>query len=449
MDKIDILNREKFVEQLVKLTENIANNKKSASFAIDGQWGCGKSFVLDLFEEKLCPEQSVESTDNKYLVIRYNCWKYDYYEEPLVAIVATILEAINKKTMLIYGEGKEKILGILKAVGASFLSISNSAIKTKTGIDFKAAFDVVKTGLETGKESYEKMNAYDGYFGFKQALHSLQQALNELSKEYTIVLLVDELDRCLPEYAIKVLERLHHLNENSRIINVIAIDKTQMINSIRRILGEADIERYLKKFIQFTVKLDLGSISEKIMDKYPGYIAMFDMDKTPFVDSVEEFLQMIFRGIDVREQERLVEKAAIVHTLLYKDKKDYTFMCMELLIVVINSCYGDNTLFTQKLKSLAIAGSNRNELPPFADDFDRKFKQLNSQEIYPTGVYIKDCIGYSPIKSLYSRILCVWHEMFIRNSNRQLVVADSKSRLVLDEHIKDLEDFYETVKLIK
>lgn len=449
MDKIDVLNREKFIEQLVELTENIANNKKSASFAIDGQWGCGKSFVLDLFEEKLSSKQSEESADSQYLVIRYNCWKYDYYEEPLVAIVATILEAINRKTKLIHGEGKEKILGLLKAVGASFLSISNATIKTKTGIDVKAAFDVVKTGLETGKESYEKMNAYDGYFGFKQALHSLQQALNELSKEYTIVLLVDELDRCLPEYAIKVLERLHHLNEDSSIINVIAIDKDQMINSIKQIFGAVDIEKYLKKFIQFTVKLDLGSISENISDKYPEYIAMFDVDKTPFTDSLEEFLQMIFRDIDVREQERLVEKATITHNLLFKDRKDYSFMCMELLIVVINSCYGDNEIFTQKLKSLSTVITNSSKLPPFADDLDRKFKKLESRKISPSGVYVKDYWGYGPIDSLYARILCLWNEIFITNSKYSLMVADANSRLMFDGHIKELELFYGTVKLIK
>ena len=50
MDKLDILNREEFVEKLINLTENISANKTSTSFAIDGVWGCGKSFVLDMFD---------------------------------------------------------------------------------------------------------------------------------------------------------------------------------------------------------------------------------------------------------------------------------------------------------------------------------------------------------------------------------------------------------------
>ena len=70
MDKLDILNRDEFVEQLVRLIENISDNKTSTCFAINGAWGCGKSFVLDMFEEELKPYSE------KYFVVRYNCWKY-------------------------------------------------------------------------------------------------------------------------------------------------------------------------------------------------------------------------------------------------------------------------------------------------------------------------------------------------------------------------------------
>ena len=79
MDKIDILSREKFVKQLITITENIANSKKSTSFAINGIWGSGKSFVLDMFEEELTQIQSEETKSDKYFIIRYNCWEYDYY----------------------------------------------------------------------------------------------------------------------------------------------------------------------------------------------------------------------------------------------------------------------------------------------------------------------------------------------------------------------------------
>ena len=97
MGKIDILNRTEFVDQLIHLIENISDNKAATCFALDGPWGCGKSFVLDMLEEKLDVWQSEETYDNKYFIIRYHSWKYDYYEEPLVALVTTMISAIEQK----------------------------------------------------------------------------------------------------------------------------------------------------------------------------------------------------------------------------------------------------------------------------------------------------------------------------------------------------------------
>ena len=78
METIDILNRKKFIAQLIEITENISKNKKSTSFAIDGPWGCGKSFVLKEFQKQLEPVQSSENYMDKYFVVKYNCWEYDY-----------------------------------------------------------------------------------------------------------------------------------------------------------------------------------------------------------------------------------------------------------------------------------------------------------------------------------------------------------------------------------
>ena len=53
MDRLDILNRDKFVAELLQIVKNISDNKSSTCFALNGDWGSGKSFVLDMFEEKL------------------------------------------------------------------------------------------------------------------------------------------------------------------------------------------------------------------------------------------------------------------------------------------------------------------------------------------------------------------------------------------------------------
>ena len=97
MDKLDILQRDEFVKQLERMIENISENKASTCFAINGKWGCGKTFVLDMLQEKLEVEQNEKIADNKYFIIRYNSWKFDYYEEPVIALVASIVRVIEKK----------------------------------------------------------------------------------------------------------------------------------------------------------------------------------------------------------------------------------------------------------------------------------------------------------------------------------------------------------------
>ena len=207
-------------------------------------------------------------------------------------------------------------------------------------------------------------------------MHKLIGLLQCLAKDHTIVFLVDELDRCLPEYAIKVLERLHHLTENqSNIITIISIDKNQLLSSVEQIFGFKDPKKYLEKFINFEVELDYGAVSEVIVEKYTDYIALFDKDLFPFDEPLEEYFQAIFKNIDIRTQELLVKKVTLVHNLLYSDKKDYSFMCMEILLAVMicvyqdNSCFLDSSIDLDSLDQVFI-NSRINSIPAFADFFN-------------------------------------------------------------------------------
>lgn len=453
MKKIDILNRESFVEQLIKITENISNNKASASFAINGVWGSGKSFVLDVFEERLSQYQSEETATDKYLIIRYNCWKYDYYEEPLVAIVTAMIDVINQKTKLLYGENTEKIKGVLKAIGTTLLTLSKNTIEDVTGVDIINVFNVVKGGIDSEKEQYEKMKEYDVYFSFNQVLNSLQAVLNELGEQYTVVFLVDELDRCLPAYSIKVLERLHHLTENTKnVINIISIDKNQLKASVEHICGFKDTEEYLKKFIQFTVPLDTGITSEKIIDKYSNYIELFDKEIFQFEDSIEEFMQAIFTGIDIRTQEQLVDRAEMIHKLLYDDSKDYTFMCMELLLIVLICWYNDESCFTRKPincdfeKIFSI--NNSGKQPLFAEFFNEKLSNIYFRE--ERGFLDDPITKLLPKKEfLYCAILFTWYWMHDKNAAIVIKYERGTPYSEISNNYKELKKFAEMAKLIK
>lgn len=447
MSKLDILNRKQFVENVIKLIENISSNKKTMTFAIDGEWGCGKSFVLDMLEDELNKiKKDEDEKNNKYLIIRYNCWKYDYYEEPLVAIVAAILESIENNNL-----EKEQIKGVLKATGTILLSMAANIAKDKTGVDLPEIFEELKDGIKTGNANYNDKKSYDVYFKFNDILKKLQKALNDLGEEYTVVFIIDELDRCLPEYSIKVLERLHHLTEGTRnIISIISTDKQKLHSSIKT-LGFENSAEYLKKFIQFEVELNKGEVSEKITDKYSDYISLFDKDLIKFNDSIEEFIQAIFKNISAREQEHLIDKAMLVHKMLFTEPKDYAFMCIELLIVITQYCYKSNKMITDWFREYIDSNPYTAPAIPFSGFLEQKIKEIPiREELHYRGLkYIEyNVIVLKDTTSLYSHIAYIWYNLFLKQYCRQdKLGVDCIGNM--DVTINDLRLFSDTINLIK
>ena len=96
-DRVDVLNRNMFIEQLWSIVKILSRKRRGCCFGIDGAWGSGKTFVLEEFERQISELQSEETADNQFYVFHYDCWKYDYYEEPLLAIVIAMLDTVQDK----------------------------------------------------------------------------------------------------------------------------------------------------------------------------------------------------------------------------------------------------------------------------------------------------------------------------------------------------------------
>ena len=455
MDKLDILQRDEFVKQLERMIENISENKVSTCFAINGKWGCGKTFVLDMLQERLEEKQSEQTADNKYFIIRYNSWKYDYYEEPLAAIVAELMTTIEEKTVLFPdSEEKQKILGALYGIGIVLLTVFGTVAEVGTGLPLKDGIKAAIEGCKEGQKNYKEKHDYDAYLSLRKAIEELNGILKDLSDKYTMLFLVDELDRCMPEYAIKVLERLHHLTEGkSNIITVISMDKDQLKKSVEKIFGIENSDKYLEKFIHFEVKLDYGNISESILDKYADYIALFDYEKFPFDEPVEECLQAIFKDVDIRTQEKLVKKAMIAHKLLYNDKKDYSFMCMELLLAVLICVYKDESCFNGAMINVSsfdniFPGLKRDAQPPFIVFFKEKLDKTDFKHSrnFP-GNYISHLLPDNP--SLYGAIIYTWYWMHKSELSTNVVQwREGTINKVISRNYEELKKFAEMIKMM-
>lgn len=340
----DLLNRQGFVQRMISVAETLSANKRSACYAINGEWGVGKTFVLKEFEKQSSVIGQEESLLNKYLVFHYNCWEYDYYEEPLIALVAVILEQIDAQVKLIPDDKREKIKAALKIVGNSIWRKAKGVIEDKTGVSVEEISQLLSGVNADAKAQIEASHKFDAYFEFKKILKELSKVIAELAKEQTILLVVDELDRCLPEYAIKVLERLHHVFEDVPNVQIIlAVDKQQLENTVKQIYGnKTSVEHYLEKFIQFEIKLDVADSQKIIEQTYPKYLQRFPTEYTT-IDEVNEICQILLCGIDIRRSKVIIEKSYLCHGMLTSDDEtpDRAMICVEIFLTLLKT-YGLN-----------------------------------------------------------------------------------------------------------
>lgn len=384
---IDLLNRQDFVDNMIKVTEILAYNKKNVCYSVNGSWGVGKSFVLDMFERKIQAIQSEETSTNKYLLFHYNCWSYDYYEEPIIAIVASMLDQIEEKENLIPVKLKNKIQSILKVIGGGLFTKAIDFVNEKTGVDFQQVVDVIEKGNEESAKALEEKYNFDKYLSFKKTLQTLRKTILSLSEDKTIIFVVDELDRCLPEYAIKVLERLHHIFEG--IFNlqlIISVDKKQFGHVISQIYGkDTNVDKYLAKFIDFEMKLDAGNVNDEFNKKFDYYLQNFDyINNATGNQDIKHFKDNIFAGIDIRTCIKIIDKCNLIHDMMNStgEKKDYSFMCVEVAFAVMKY-WGIDLLAIQPAfyidKVFKIGDENKNT---GLDFLNKKVQQRNSDELY-------------------------------------------------------------------
>ncbi|MBD5507285.1 MAG: hypothetical protein HDR05_04310 [Lachnospiraceae bacterium] len=340
MDKrLDLLNREEFEGNVIKIVNQLSDIKRGCCFAIEGSWGVGKTFVIEEIEERLKLIQSEETNSDRYFVFHYNCWQHDYYEEPAVAIISAMLASIREDAVFFSKDIDNTIKAGYEFAKEKFKEIAGLYIKNKIGINLISLADKIKDNKDKIEDAE---NEFDEMFSFSQTIEKVRKKMQEIAEKRTIVLFVDELDRCIPQYAIKVLERLHHIFcglEN--VVVIMAIDRKQLEHSVEEMFGarkdesSIDIEKYLKKFIDFSMVLDNGIINESYWEKYKSYFDKFVIEQKDDKEEITNVLSKLFATIDIRTQEKIIEKANMVHSLVCNEKRDISLLVFEVMYEVL------------------------------------------------------------------------------------------------------------------
>lgn len=215
------------------------------SIALDGRWGSGKTFfvkqcklVLDCLNEEnqyayekqiLDVIDQVEISELKkinFKTVYFDAWENDSDLDPIVSLsksIATI--AFNIKT---------KVKSVAIETGKELVE---TAVKEIAKIDIDSILDIFRTEGDIEAK-------------FKKELASL------IPKKGRLIVFTDELDRCRPTYAVKLLERVQHFFDNNKITFAFSVNLYELKNTIQKLYGPSfDGDRYLDRFFYSIISL--------------------------------------------------------------------------------------------------------------------------------------------------------------------------------------------------
>lgn len=292
----DVLNRKDIA---LRLTSNIVSGEKnSLMVALDGGWGSGKTFMLKRWAAQL----NIDGYNSFY----FNAWETDYSKSPLLALAGKFIGYISDELGLVANTKRKfsdkSLLDWVKSLSEESIDkIPNTEIKKLLGaVLFMCSDETLKRFANEGIDTNE----------LKKAVRFASKLLYQKSCK-PLVIIIDELDRCRPNFALEMLERVKHMFDIPNTCFVFGLNRVGLRKSIEVLYGhgkdESDI--YLNRFFDLAFKLpqpDTSSFGKMLIEKYKlkqfkSYQASLqskrvsDYYSIPYSkDSIDDFLPDLF-----------------------------------------------------------------------------------------------------------------------------------------------------------
>lgn len=287
--KVDLLNNEAIAKTIVSLIKD--SKEQPISVGIHGDWGAGKSSILEMVENEV--NKSPSEDGKKYSCIRFNGWRHQGFEDSKVALMSSIVSELQKKETLgaKAGETLKKLwkninwMSVAKATGKTALGIATGTAPITL---LSSAIDVLKSTVTTEEGIAGAIESIGGYLqdakitedtSSNKEFSEFQENFAELLESASIkklVVLIDDLDRCLPDVAINTLEAVRLFMFSEKTAFVIAADESMIryavkkhfpdaINEHKINAGDTFANKYLEKLIQVPFRIPaLGEVESCI-----------------------------------------------------------------------------------------------------------------------------------------------------------------------------------------
>lgn len=282
--KVDLLNNEAIANTIIGLLRERPDTP--VTIGVHGDWGAGKSSVLEMITARL-------NKEDKVLCLKFNGWRFQGFEDAKIALIEGIVNGLlDKRPMLNKATGALKdvaksidLLKVAKKAGGlawtAFTGIPtpdqiSGIVKTLQDVIDDPAALATKENIGQAIEGIQSVMKPAESKSVPREVEVFREAFDKLLKEAGIdqlIVLIDDLDRCLPDTAIETLEAIRLLVFTSRTAFVVAADEAMVEYAVRKhfpdlpdTTGPRDYARnYLEKLIQVPFRIPaLGETETRI-----------------------------------------------------------------------------------------------------------------------------------------------------------------------------------------
>ncbi|MGF1733551.1 KAP family P-loop NTPase fold protein [Photobacterium kasasachensis] len=395
----DTLDRAKYAQYLTNFLaskgydESAENDDKKRNYVLNlnSEWGSGKTYFLRRWAEDL---------KTHHPVVYVDAWQQDYSDDPLMTVISSMTKQLREQA----GKTEDKTMfSVVGKAGGLFKALAPAIVggvtKKFTGIDFAAVMnDAEEANAESElKDEDDKpldMSAaaskavqymLDEHDGKAKAISALKESVCQwleaviglTDKNYPAFVLIDELDRCRPSYAVEMLETIKHIFNIKGVVFVVATDTEQLQHAVKAVYGEGfDAGIYLGRFFdaRYTLretdyeqllevhcdlhKISMSGLSDSGLTVWPRCADKAEKgndDTETKIDIEKRNLSAILRafGLSAREAIQVMERLASTITNMRPGS------AMNLYYLVILMCMKEKyPEFFTKLKNKTIFSGN-------------------------------------------------------------------------------------------
>ena len=244
---------------------NLLMDDEFSPMVLDGDWGVGKTEFCHKLINLIRADQSYEGGTNKNIprcqCLYIDAFAEDHGDDPLLMLLGNIARFIKDKEG--NGDSSERYQKWKNASIAVAKSCFKIGAKAAIGLLLKQnadsigdeISDAIKKSAEEGVDAIVN-DFLQQYEESNSNIETLKSILAEIARDERMIIVVDELDRCRPDFSITLLEKIKHVFDVPNVSFLLVANMRQLGAVISHVYGNgSDISRYIDKFIKIVVSL--------------------------------------------------------------------------------------------------------------------------------------------------------------------------------------------------